>query len=384
MAFICLPLSCNHFSILEKQPSSDRSGITANILIASSRRREYTVLTGEVTMKRFAKFTAALLTAATIFSGTAFALPPVEKNTIRGIDVSVYQGDIDFSAVKKSGIGAVYIRAGAGNTYTDGKLEDNYHKARVAGLKIGFYYYVTAMNEEEAVSQAEKFAALIKGKNYEMRPAMDYESFSGLGRETVNNIGIAFLKETERLTGVRPTVYSDSYRTRNLWDARFGKYPLWVADYDGGENPPDSPIWRAWAGFQYSDRGRIDGIADYVDLNYFTAEIMLSGKTPERPEKGVYYTVKRGDTLWGIARKTGSTVEKIVAANNIKNPDLIYAGEVFLIPEITNTGRYYTVRAGDTLWGIAQRFGSSVNAIAAANGIKNHNLIYAGEVFLIP
>ena len=150
------------------------------------------------------------------------------------------------------------------------------------------------------------------------------------------------------------------------------------------ENPPDSPIWRAWAGFQYSDRGRIDGIADYVDLDYFTAEIMLSGKTPERPEKGVYYTVKRGDTLWDIARKTGSTVEKIVAANNIKNPDLIYAGEVFLIPEITNTGRYYTVRAGDTLWGIAQRFGSSVNAIAAANGIKNPNLIYAGEVFLIP
>ena len=377
-------MSCNHFSILGKQPSSDRSGITANILIASSRRREYTVLTGEVTMKKFAKFTAALLIAATIFSGTAFALPPAEKNTIRGIDVSIYQGDIDFSAVKKSGIGAVYIRAGAGNSYTDGKLEDNYRKTRVAGLKIGFYYYVTAMNEEEAVSQAEKFAALIKGKNYEMRPAMDYESFSGLGRETVNNIGIAFLKETERLTGVRPAVYSDSYRTRNLWDASFGKYPLWVADYDGGENPPDSPIWRAWAGFQYSDRGRIEGIADYVDLDYFTAEIMLSGKTPERPEKGVYYTVKRGDTLWDIARKTGSTVEKIVAANNIKNPDLIYAGEVFLIPEITNTGRYYTVRAGDTLWGIAQRFGSSVNAIAAANGIKNPNLIYAGEVFLIP
>lgn len=283
-------------------------------------------------MKKFAKFTAALLTAATIFYGTVFALPPAEKNTIRGIDVSIYQGDIDFSAVKKSGIGAVYIRAGAGNSYTDGKLEDNYRKAKAAGLKIGFYYYVTAMNEEEAVSQAEKFAELIKGKNYEMRPAMDYESFSGLGRETVNNIGIAFLKETERLTGVRPAVYSDSYRTRNLWDARFGKYPLWVADYDGGENPPDSPIWRAWAGFQYSDRGRIDGIADYVDLDYFTAEIMLSGKTPERPEKGVYYTVKRGDTLWDIARKTGSTVEKIVAANNIKNPDLIYAGEVFLIP----------------------------------------------------
>ena len=121
-----------------------------------------------------------------------------------------------------------------------------------------------------------------------------------------------------------------------------------------------------------------------MDLDYFTAEIMLSGKTPERPESGVYYTVKRGDTLWGIARRTGSTVEKIVAANNIKNPDLIYAGEVFLIPEKTDAGVYYTVRAGDTLWGIAQRFGSSVSAVVEANGIKNPDLIYAGEVFLIP
>ena len=335
-------------------------------------------------MKKIKNFTAALLFAVTVLSGAAFALPPADKSTVRGIDVSVYQGNIDFSAVKRSGIGAVYIRAGAGNSYTDGSFEQNYRNAGAAGLKIGFYYYVTAMNGEEAAAQAEKFAALIKGKNYEMRPAMDYESFSGLGRETVNNIGIAFLKETERLTGVRPAVYSDSYRTRNLWDARFGKYPLWVADYDGGENPPDSPVWRAWAGFQYSDRGRIEGVPDYVDLDYFTAEIMLSGKTPERPESGVYYTVKRGDTLWGIARRTGSTVEKIVAANNIKNPDLIYAGEVFLIPEKTDAGVYYTVRAGDTLWGIAQRFGSSVSAVVEANGIKNPDLIYAGEVFLIP
>ncbi len=335
-------------------------------------------------MKKIKRFTAALLFAVTVLSGIALALPPSDKNTVRGIDVSVYQGNIDFSAVKRSAIGAVYIRAGAGNSYTDGSFEQNYRNAGAAGLKIGFYYYVTAMNEEEAAAQAEKFAALIKGKNYEMRPAMDYESFSGLGRETVNNIGIAFLKETERLTGVRPAVYSDSYRTRNLWDARFGKYPLWVADYDGGENPPDSPVWRAWAGFQYSDRGRIEGVPDYVDLDYFTAEIMLSGKTPERPESGVYYTVKRGDTLWGIARRTGSTVEKIVAANNIKNPDLIYAGEVFLIPEKTDAGVYYTVRAGDTLWGIAQRFGSSVSAVVEANGIKNPDLIYAGEVFLIP
>ena len=335
-------------------------------------------------MKKIKRFTAALLFAVTVLSGIALALPPSDKNTVRGIDVSVYQGDIDFSAVKRSGIGAVYIRAGAGNSYTDGNFEKNYRNAGAAGLKIGFYYYVTAMNEEEAAAQAEKFAALIKGKNYEMRPAMDYESFSGIGREAVNNIGIAFLKETERLTGVRPAVYSDSYRTRNLWDARFGKYPLWVADYDGGENPPDSPVWRAWGGFQYSDRGRIEGVPDYVDLDYFTAEIMLSGKTPERPESGVYYTVKRGDTLWDIARRTGSTVEKIVAANNIKNPDLIYAGEVFLIPEKTDAGVYYTVRAGDTLWGIAQRFGSSVSAVVEANGIKNPDLIYAGEVFLIP
>ena len=103
---------------------------------------------------------------------------------------------------------------------------------------------------------------------------------------------------------------------------------------------------------------------------------------------GSTYTVKRGDTLWGIAKKFGVTVSAVVNANNIRNPNLIYVGEVFIIPHMTSAESsgytLYTVRRGDTLWGISRKFGTSINSIVALNGIKNPNLIYAGEVFKIP
>lgn len=89
-----------------------------------------------------------------------------------GIDVSVYQGDIDFEQVKSSGIEVVYIRAGYGFSVTDPKFEENYTNATKAGLKCGAYYFVTARNTEQAYLQATRFAELISRKAFAARPAM--------------------------------------------------------------------------------------------------------------------------------------------------------------------------------------------------------------------
>lgn len=99
-----------------------------------------------------------------------------------GIDVSVYQGDIDFEQVKNSGIEVVYIRAGYGFSVTDPKFEENYTNATKAGLKCGAYYFVTARNTEQAYLQATRFAELISGKTFAARPAMDFEEFGSLGK----------------------------------------------------------------------------------------------------------------------------------------------------------------------------------------------------------
>ena len=110
------------------------------------------------------------------------------------------------------------------------------------------------------------------------------------------------------------------------------------------------------------------------------------------------YTVQPGDTLYAIAARFGTTVQEIVAANNISNPNIIHVGQVLTIPGEggepgpTATppppggggGGTYTVSPGDTLSAIARRFGTSWQEIAALNGISNPNIIHVGQVLQIP
>jgi len=110
---------------------------------------------------------------------------------------------------------------------------------------------------------------------------------------------------------------------------------------------------------------------------------------------GGSYTVQSGDTLYNIARRFGVNVSALVAVNNIGNPQLIYAGMVLIIPGSSAapplpapvapvTGAVYTVQLGDTLGNIARRLGVQMQALAAANGLSNPNLIFVGQVLQIP
>lgn len=204
----------------------------------------------------------------------------VRETRYRGIDVSVWQGDIDFARVKAAGIEAVYIRAGEGTNLTDRYFERNYEKAREAGLKYGFYHYVTARSVEEAEEQADFFASLIRSKPYDMKAAMDFENLSGLTEDEAVAIARAYLERLERRSGHVPAVYSDAYDAEAVWKSRLTAYPLWVADY-GVREPYSIGGWERWSGFQYSDRGTVRGINGHVDLDYFTDEILLTDAEKE-------------------------------------------------------------------------------------------------------
>lgn len=104
----------------------------------------------------------------------------------------------------------------------------------------------------------------------------------------------------------------------------------------------------------------------------------------------ITYTVQRGNTLSQIASSYGVTVEHIVEINDIQNPNLIYPGEKLRITGSTNTNlnpvlqnNYYTVQRGDTLWGIARRYGVTVQYLVNLNGISNPNLIYPGQLIKV-
>ncbi|MCM1363668.1 MAG: hypothetical protein NC122_02105 [Faecalibacterium sp.] len=206
----------------------------------------------------------------------ALALAPESERLYDGIDVSVFQGDIDFERVRESGIRVVYIRAGYGNGLRDEFFERNAERARLAGLRFGFYFYVTARSRYEAELQGRYFASIIRGKDYDCRPVMDFEDFSGLSHTEIREIGLAFMRALEDRTRILPMIYTDAYAASFVWGEDFARYPLWVADYGPTEPDVIGDVWNSWVGFQYSDVGRIDGIEDDVDLDKFTSRAFLT------------------------------------------------------------------------------------------------------------
>lgn len=334
---------------------------------------------------------AALVFAALV---PARAIPPSGGLQYRGIDISEFQGEIDFEEVRRSGIEAVYIRVGAGE-YTDEYFAENYERAKAAGLKIGFYHYVTARSVEEGRRQARFFASLAAGREPDMRLAMDFEYFGSLSVSQINAISEAYLDELTALTRREAVIYSDLSNARNIFSRALAeKYPLWAAQY-GADEPSANGKWREWVGFQYTDEGRAGGIYGNVDRNIFTEGIFLSDSgridgekrtTVRARTRTLTVYVRAGDTLWAIAREYGTTVEAIARENRIVDPNRIFAGERLRItlPVRGNGEEIYTVRRGDTPISIAGKFGVTLSALEDRNGLERGETIYAGDKLSIP
>ena len=328
-------------------------------------------------------------------------LLPSSEPTYFGMDVSSYQGYVNYDAVKQEGIQYVYIKATEGTWETDDYLKYNYENAKRVGMNVGFYHFVRARSEEGAKAEARYFANAISGMEPDCRLAMDFEIFGSLTWWEVNYLSRIFLEETKRLTGKEMVIYSNTSTAENMFSKDLAReYPLWVAQY-GMPDPEDNGNWNNWVGFQYTSKGRLNGIDGYVDLDRFTKEILLDSHSPvpspspsPKPEpvppsdeNTIYYTVQWGDTLSQLALDYGTTVQSLVELNNIANPNLIYVGQQLII----KTNNYendeetitYTVVSGDTLSQIALDYDTTVSSIVALNNIPNPNLIYPGQKFII-
>lgn len=191
----------------------------------------------------------------------------IEGSAVRCIDVSTWQGsDIDFNKVKASGIEYVIIRAGFGNetSQKDNQFENNYRKAKAAGMKIGLYWFSYADSVEDARREADACLYCVGNKKLDMPIFydMEYAPSMSLGRTIYTNMAVAFCEKIKK-AGYKPGVYSSASVFNYLldYDALVDYYSIWNAEWNDRYTVP-CDIW------QYSETGRVDGIYGDVDMSY--------------------------------------------------------------------------------------------------------------------
>lgn len=297
---------------------------------------------------------------------------------VEGMDVSVFQGEIDFSAARSDGIGAVYIRSSYGRKGVDERFRQNCAAAQAAGLPFGLYHYLSASTPEAARREAEHFASLIRDQPYSCRPALDFEGHRDLSKAQATTVVLAFLQRVEQLLGVRPMLYADFSTASTQLGPALAEYPLWLAQWGVPSPRLSGTPWTEWAGWQYTNVGLVSGVTGHVDRDRFTDAAFL-----QKEGDFFLYTVRPGDTLWALSRRFGTTISAIAADNGIRDPNLIYVNQILRIRG-TQSPQTYTVQSGDTLWAISRAYGTTVNALVSLNNISNPNLIYPGQVFLLP
>lgn len=324
----------------------------------------------------------------------------------KGIDISNWQGSVNFAGVKNSGVQIVYIKASEGNYYVNPYLSEQYNGAKSNNLLVGFYHFF--IPSISATVQAEYFVKTITSMESDCKLALDIEKTDGYGAAALSSMSNEFLAKVKGLSSLDTVLYTylNFANTNLLTGYGLEKYPLWLAQYNVS-SPSITNIWgKSYAGWQYSSTGSISGINGDVDLDIFNEGILLCTgiRIPDNTSnkdnnstgtntKLITYTVVSGDNLSEIALRFGTTVDTIAKLNGISNSNLIYVGQVLRIPAATSSGGSssvssntinYTVKAGDTLSEIALRFGTTVDAITKLNGISNPNLIYSGQVLKIP
>ena len=329
----------------------------------------------------------------------------------RGLDISSYQNGISFDAIKNS-VEFLILRAGftgwgTGVSYNkDNCFENFYNQAKSRGIPVGAYWYSCANTYQKGVDEANyMYNNCLKGKQFESPIYIDVEdTHHQVGNKNGVTQAIKGFCETLESKGYYVGIYaSDISGFQDKMNiGELNAYDKWVARY--GSTPKYVSSYGMW---QSSSSGRINGYNGNLDtdvaykdypsiiksngLNGYAGGTVTPSPQPSpqpvpQPTETTY-TVVAGDTLSGIASRYGTTYQELARINNIANPNLIYVGQVIKIPtsgtNSTSNVITYTVKKGDTLSGIASRYGTTYQKIAQDNGIANPNLIYAGQVLKI-
>lgn len=322
---------------------------------------------------------------------------------LRVVDVASHQAGIVTGALDCD---AVICKATEGTGYVNPYCDEHYQSAKAGGKLLGVYHYASGGNPE---AEAEFFVNNIQGYLHEAILVLDWES--GDNAAWGDSSWVArFCAHIVALTGINPMIYVQRSAANQC--VGLGDYGIWLAEY-----PDYAP--RGWDAYyppnysgdyamhQFTSSGAISGWSGPLDLSLFFGDAnawlayagatgqpvptpLLQAQTYVRPSvqsNGTTYIVQPGDTLSAIAARYGTTYQNLAVINNIADPNRIYPGQEIRIdgtaPTSNASEEYYTIQSGDTLSGIAAKFGTTWQWLAEVNSISDPNLIYPGNTIRV-
>ena len=347
---------------------------------------------------------------------------------IKGIDVSEFQGSINWDKVKADGVEFAILKLGNiydyDANYKDSKFETNYKNARAQGIKIGAYIY-NYCNTVDTLKEGLKWAIeKLDGKKFDMPIYLDMEDkdIQGETVETLTNICNEFANYVKN-KGYKAGVYANVNWLKNelnpnefdkdisVWAAQYYKECQYTGKYD---------IW------QYTSSGKVDGVSGNCDMNYlYNENIIEESTTTDTDKKSIDELAQEViDGKWGNGEDRKKLLEVAgydydavqervneILSNDSKKSVTEVAKDVIngkygngeerkkkleaegydydtvqsKVNQLlgANVAKTYTVKSGDTLSAIASKYKTTVEKLVKDNNIKNANLIYPGQKIII-
>lgn len=355
-------------------------------------------------MRMITKITQAAAAALAVMLLAIAGMPAA--NALNGIDVSSWQ-PADVTERVAGDFAIVKVTQGTG--YVNPSATAQLNAAVRSGKEIGVYHYAGG---GDCNAEADYFLTHTRPWIGKAVLALDWEQNQNAAWGNAN-WSTCFVRRVKARTGVTPMVYVQQSALWQVAGARAENSGLWVAQYasmtpTGYQNNP----WRLGgdgeAMRQYTSSGLLPGYSGYLDLNYFRGDRTQWRKyanpsgaatapapapapkpapapAPQRPScPGVCVTVRAGDSLSAIAARYGGSWTEWHGYRS-GSASLIYPGETVCRGGSTSTSASATYRvvAGDTLSGIAARYGTTWQQLQAWNGIANANLIYPGQTLRV-
>lgn len=192
----------------------------------------------------------------------------VKGYPVRGIDVSEYQGKIDWDTISNQGLKFAYIKATEGSKYTDKQFKSNWEYANKTNMKIGAYHFLSF--DSDGATQADNFIKNVPEISG-LPPAVDIELYGKYkkdnpSKQKVHKVLNSYLNKVENYYKVKPVLYFTEKSFKLYYDDEYSDYMVWV------RNVYTKPDFKNWTFWQYADKGRLKGYSGqekFIDLDVF-------------------------------------------------------------------------------------------------------------------